>query len=100
MTRHLAVWMLLAALGAGSRLLLAAPGAAWAQDVAISPETNYLLGCGGCHGENGVSNAKLVPVLTAITCTPGTNWAMPTVEVTPNSFNWASLTADIEVGTV
>jgi hypothetical protein len=44
-------------------LLLAPLGAAQAQEVAISPETNYLLGCGGCHGEGGVSNAKLVPVL-------------------------------------
>jgi cytochrome c553 len=27
------------------------------------PQSNYLLGCGGCHGENGVSNSKLVPDL-------------------------------------
>lgn len=26
-------------------------------------QTHYVLGCGGCHGENGVSNAKLVPDL-------------------------------------
>jgi len=25
--------------------------------------TDYLLGCGGCHGENGVSNSRLVPDL-------------------------------------
>jgi mono/diheme cytochrome c family protein len=27
------------------------------------PQSNYLLGCGGCHGENGISNSKLVPDL-------------------------------------
>lgn len=27
------------------------------------PQSNYLLGCGGCHGENGTSNSKLVPEL-------------------------------------
>ena len=27
------------------------------------PESNYLLGCGGCHGEKGISNSKLVPDL-------------------------------------
>jgi mono/diheme cytochrome c family protein len=27
------------------------------------PQRNYLLGCGGCHGENGISNSKLVPDL-------------------------------------
>ena len=27
------------------------------------PQTNYILGCGGCHGENGVSNSRLVPDL-------------------------------------
>lgn len=27
------------------------------------PQSNYLLGCGGCHGVNGVSNSRLVPEL-------------------------------------
>jgi mono/diheme cytochrome c family protein len=27
------------------------------------PQSNYLLGCGGCHGENGISNSRLVPDL-------------------------------------
>jgi mono/diheme cytochrome c family protein len=27
------------------------------------PQSNYLLACGGCHGENGISNSKLVPDL-------------------------------------
>jgi mono/diheme cytochrome c family protein len=27
------------------------------------PYSNYLLGCGGCHGIDGVSNARLVPQL-------------------------------------
>jgi mono/diheme cytochrome c family protein len=27
------------------------------------PQINYLLGCGGCHGVQGVSNSKLVPDL-------------------------------------
>ena len=27
------------------------------------PQSNYLVGCGGCHGENGISNSKLVPDL-------------------------------------
>ena len=27
------------------------------------PQSDYLLGCGGCHGENGTSNSKLVPEL-------------------------------------
>jgi mono/diheme cytochrome c family protein len=27
------------------------------------PQSNYLLGCGGCHGVQGVSNSKLVPDL-------------------------------------
>jgi len=27
------------------------------------PQSNYLVNCGGCHGENGVSNSKLVPDL-------------------------------------
>jgi mono/diheme cytochrome c family protein len=27
------------------------------------PQSNYLLSCGGCHGENGVSNSRLVPDL-------------------------------------
>ena len=27
------------------------------------PQSNYLLACGGCHGENGVSNSRLVPEL-------------------------------------
>jgi mono/diheme cytochrome c family protein len=26
-------------------------------------QSNYLLNCGGCHGENGVSNSRLVPEL-------------------------------------
>jgi hypothetical protein len=26
-------------------------------------QSNYLLGCGGCHGESGQSNSKLVPDL-------------------------------------
>ena len=26
-------------------------------------QSDYLLACGGCHGENGVSNARLVPDL-------------------------------------
>ncbi len=34
--------------------------AAWANADAHS---EYLLGCGGCHGEQGVSNSKLVPDL-------------------------------------
>lgn len=27
------------------------------------PQSNYLLSCGGCHGENGISNSRLVPDL-------------------------------------
>jgi mono/diheme cytochrome c family protein len=27
------------------------------------PQSNYLLGCGGCHGVDGISNSKLVPDL-------------------------------------
>jgi hypothetical protein len=27
------------------------------------PQSDYQLGCGGCHGENGTSNSKLVPEL-------------------------------------
>jgi hypothetical protein len=26
-------------------------------------QTNYILGCGGCHGENGITNSRLVPDL-------------------------------------
>jgi mono/diheme cytochrome c family protein len=46
-----------AALAAGSAMV-------WA-DPAPSDKTynNYVLGCGGCHGIDGVSNAKLVPQL-------------------------------------
>jgi len=29
----------------------------------LSPRSNYLLYCGGCHGLNGVSNSRLVPDL-------------------------------------
>lgn len=28
--------------------------------------SNYLLGCGGCHGYEGVSNSKLVPTLKGL----------------------------------
>lgn len=28
-----------------------------------APQSNYLLGCGGCHGVAGVSNSRLVPDL-------------------------------------
>ena len=31
--------------------------------VRADPHGAYLLGCGGCHGEQGVSNSKLVPDL-------------------------------------
>jgi hypothetical protein len=31
--------------------------------VHADPHGSYLLGCGGCHGEQGVSNSKLVPDL-------------------------------------
>lgn len=27
------------------------------------PQTDYLIGCGGCHGETGKSNSRLVPDL-------------------------------------
>jgi mono/diheme cytochrome c family protein len=31
-----------------------------------TPQRNYLLGCGGCHGPTGVSNSKLVPQLQGL----------------------------------
>jgi mono/diheme cytochrome c family protein len=49
--------------------LLAAAGLASGADpvdpslLLAKPQSNYLLGCGGCHGENGHSNANLVPDL-------------------------------------
>jgi mono/diheme cytochrome c family protein len=57
----------------GAPVLVAAQ-AVRAQGLAPSPPThaiarldkvqsNYLLNCGGCHGENGVSNSRLVPEL-------------------------------------
>ncbi len=38
---------------------VARPGA----EQLAKPYSNYLLGCGGCHGIDGVSNARLVPQL-------------------------------------
>ena len=29
-------------------------------------QSDYVLACGGCHGENGVSNARLVPDLAGV----------------------------------
>jgi mono/diheme cytochrome c family protein len=55
--------------GAGVLTALCAVGAA-SIPAAVDPsliltksQTNYLLGCGGCHGETGVSNSRLVPDL-------------------------------------
>jgi hypothetical protein len=41
----------------------AAPADVDASLLLTKSETNYLLGCGGCHGESGRSNSKLVPDL-------------------------------------
>jgi mono/diheme cytochrome c family protein len=45
--------------------LTALPTALPAQQAgpAVTPRTAYLLSCGGCHGESGVSNPVLVPDL-------------------------------------
>jgi mono/diheme cytochrome c family protein len=32
----------------------------------IAPQRDYLLGCGGCHGSDGFSNAKRVPTLKGL----------------------------------
>jgi mono/diheme cytochrome c family protein len=49
-----------AMIGAGSLVLVRAVA-----DPALlaKPYSNYLLGCGGCHGIDGISNARLVPQL-------------------------------------
>jgi mono/diheme cytochrome c family protein len=49
-----------AAVIAGS---LAMAGAVADSAQLAKPYSNYLLGCGGCHGIDGVSNARLVPQL-------------------------------------
>jgi cytochrome c553 len=46
----------------GCALALAAP-LRGAIPTFSKPQSNYLLGCGGCHGENGLSNSRLVPEL-------------------------------------
>jgi mono/diheme cytochrome c family protein len=51
MAALVAAGVVTAALAAGSSAKLA------------KPYSNYLLGCGGCHGIDGVSNARLVPQL-------------------------------------
>ncbi len=43
--------------------LLLGPVSGRAGEAGLSPASNYLLGCAGCHGETGVSNAQLVPEL-------------------------------------
>jgi mono/diheme cytochrome c family protein len=64
MRRAAAVASLLAACWLLPGLLSAAHGAAVPDPLFIErPRSNYLLGCGGCHGEQGVSNSKLVPDL-------------------------------------
>jgi cytochrome c553 len=55
-------WTLVAtALAIGALHIL--PAAAEPDDVYSKPKSTYLLGCGGCHGLDGVSNSKLVPEL-------------------------------------
>jgi cytochrome c553 len=50
------------AVAAGCALALVAP-LRGAIPALSKPQSNYLLGCGGCHGENGLSNSRLVPEL-------------------------------------
>jgi hypothetical protein len=40
-----------------------AVGASAGAEQLAKPYSNYLLGCGGCHGIDGISNARLVPQL-------------------------------------
>jgi mono/diheme cytochrome c family protein len=61
-----AVLLVCALLLAGSmpvRLAVSASAAAAGGGGLPLPQSNYLLGCGGCHGVAGVSNSRLVPDL-------------------------------------
>jgi mono/diheme cytochrome c family protein len=54
------------ALAAGWSVMVRAvadPGQSHTPAQLAKPYSNYLLGCGGCHGIDGVSNARLVPQL-------------------------------------
>jgi hypothetical protein len=48
-------------------LLILAQFPAMSQDAPLpAPQSDYLLGCGGCHGYHGVSNSVLVPTLKGL----------------------------------
>lgn len=53
---------------AGASLVVSAMGTmpVWSEPGSVStaqPKSTYLLGCGGCHGLDGISNSRLVPEL-------------------------------------
>ena len=50
----------------GATLLAVSRNAARASDPLTATLSNYQLGCGGCHGFDGVSNSKLVPTLKGL----------------------------------
>lgn len=55
-----------AGLGLVAALHLAASAAAEPAARFTAAQSDYLLGCGGCHGYDGVSNSKRVPTLKGL----------------------------------